>query len=502
MTRIPNISAGHALRALALACLTSILVLSQGIAWAQSGDTGSSSSGSTTSSGTSAPAASGGDTATSSDTGPKVVEGTAPEARIPPATSLDTGQPLWSSISPLRWSHLSLLSASFVNIYDTNYNLGQNSASSSNVQMFQATAAFSIHHNRSALDVQWQPSFWYANSTFNHNLTGNLLDLQTSYAFSAKTTLTATDRFSYIPGLSPLSQGGLSANYSNLLLLLNPFLAQGTKELINNFGVTVDHVIDGQNHLTFNAAQDFVRLSSPPVTPKPQIICLPGLPFCFIEPGPPPKAALLQVRPSINAGVTWSHQPDARNTYKLIYNVDREFLRGTFENDTLYHHIGFGYNRMMTERTSIALEAGPTFSQSRSLPDEIVRNHIAATGSATLFHTFSNGGFAISAERSYNFSGLFSDSANTRVDFTITRSLTRKWQLAGGASYIRQEFSFASPAHGTTENVRVSYPLKRSISVFASYYYLRTGGSTQPTAPRSSVSGGISWSWVPETNNY
>src|SRR5690242_6517264 len=216
MTRIPNISAGHALRALAVACLTSMLILSQGTAWAQSGDTGTSSSGS------SAPAASGGDTASSSDTGPKVVEGTAPEARIPPPTSLDTGQPLWSSISPLRWSHLSLLSASFVNIYDTNYNLGQQSSSSSNVQMFQATAAFSLHHNRSALDVQWQPSFWYANSTFNRNLTGNLLDLQTSYAFSAKTTLTANDRFSYIPGLSPLSQGGLSANYSNLLLLLNP----------------------------------------------------------------------------------------------------------------------------------------------------------------------------------------------------------------------------------------------------------------------------------------
>src|SRR5581483_7612870 len=394
MTRIPNISAGHALRALAVACLTSMLILSQGTAWAQSGDTGTSSSGS------SAPAASGGDTASpSGDSGPKVVEGTAPEARIPPPTSLDTGQPMWSSISPLRWSHLSLLSASFVNIYDTNYNLGQQSSSSSNVQMFQATAAFSIHHNRSALDVQWQPSFWYANSTFNRNLSGNLLDLQTSYALSAKTTLTANDRFSYIPGLSPLSQGGLSANYSNLLLLLNPYLAEGTKQLINNFGLTVDHLIDGQNHLTFNASQSFVRMSSPPITPKPQIICLPGLPFCFFKPGPPPKAALLQVRPSVNAGVTWTHQPDARNTYKLIYTIDREFLRGSFENDTLYHHLGLGYNRMLTERTTIGLEGGPTFSQSRSLPQEVVQNHIAATGSITLFHTFSNGGFALSAER-------------------------------------------------------------------------------------------------------
>src|SRR5690242_14737576 len=156
MTRISNVFEGQALRGLAVVCLTSVLILSLGKAWAQTGDSGSSSSS------TVSTAPSTGDTTGSpgtADTTVKTTEGTAPEARIPPPTSLDTGQPLWSSMSPLRWSHLSLLSASFVNVYDSNYNLGQQSGSASNVQSFSATAAFSIRKDRSALDLQWQPSF-------------------------------------------------------------------------------------------------------------------------------------------------------------------------------------------------------------------------------------------------------------------------------------------------------------------------------------------------------
>lgn len=386
-------------------------------------------------------------------------------------------------------------------MYDTNYNLGQQSASSSNVEMFQGLVAYSIRKNRSALDLQWQPSFWYANSTFNRNLLGNSLDFTTSYAFSAKTTMTLIDRFSYIPELSPLSQGGLSANYSNFLLLLNPFLATGTKQLINNLGVTVEHVIDGQNKLTFIANQDFVRLSEPPITPKPQIICLPGLPFCFIQPGPPPKGRLLQERPTISGGVTWTHQADARNTYKVIYNIDREFLRGTYEEDTLYHHIGLGYDRMLTERTSLNFEGGPTFVQARPAQTDVVTNSIAATGSVTLFHSFQTGGIALSAARSYDYTGLFSDSANTRFDFTVMRAVGRKWQLSAGASYLRQEFSYASPANGTTEFAHASYLLTRSLSCFVGYYYLHMGGSVQPLAPRNSLSAGVTWSWSPERPN-
>lgn len=502
MTQNPTFSASAAMRTLAVVCLLSALIFSQGPAWAQSSDSSSSTSTTSTTSSTPASGQTTSGTPAAGGAADQTIESPSGEARIPPPTSLQTGQPLWSAISPLRWGHLSLLSASFVNVYDTNYNLGQQSGSSSNVEMLSGIAAFSIRKNRSALDLQWQPSLWYANSTFNRNLLGNLLDFQTSYAFSARTSMTIVDRFSYIPELSPLSQGGLSANYTNFLLLLNPFLATGTKQIINNLGTTVEHVLDGQNRLTFTGNLNFVRLTSPPFTPKPQIICLPGLPICFFKPGPPPTGPILQERPSIMGGITWTHQADARNTYKVIYNIDREFLRGTFENDTLYHHIGFGYDRMLTPKTSISMEGGPTVSQTRSLPSDVVTTHIAATGSVTLFHSFEKGGIALSAARSYNFSGLFSDSANTRVDATITRALSRNWEISGGASYIRQEFSFASPANGTTEFVHTSYRLTRMVSVFTGYYYLRTAGSSQPYAPRSSLSAGVSWSWSPEMSHY
>ncbi|HZU45355.1 MAG TPA: hypothetical protein VE994_21940 [Terriglobales bacterium] len=505
MTLIPNFVALGTLRSVALACVASALIFSPGQTWAQSSDSSSSSSSTSgSSSTTTSTPASGTATGTAASGGPtdQTMDSPSGEARVPPPTSLSTGQPLWSAISPLRLGRLSLLSASFVDIYDTNYNLAQGSGSGSNVEEFSGLVAYSIRKNRSSLDLQWQPSFWYANSTFSRNLAGNLLSFQTSYAFSARTSMTLVDRFSYIPRLSPLSSGGLSANYTNFLLLLNPYLATGTKQIINNMGVTVEHIIDGQNRLTFVISQDFVRLSEPPITPKPQIICLPGLPFCFIKPGPPPKGPILQERPTISAGVTLTHQADARNTYKLIYNIDREFLRGTFEEDTLYHHIGLGYDRALTDRTSLRLEAGPTIAQARSLPQRVVTTSVNATGSASLFHAFQEGGVALSVSRSYDFSGQFSDSANTRVDGTINRNVGKKWEFSGGASYVRQEYSFASPSNGTTEFARASYKLTRSVSFFTGYYYIHFGGTSQALAPRHSISGGVTWSWSPDMNKY
>jgi len=498
MTHILNFSPGF-LRAWAAFSVAFALVLSQGTARAQSNDTSSSGTGNSTSS-TSGSTASG--TVTTPDNGVSP-DGTMPspsgDARVPPPTSLLTGQPLWSTMSPLRWSHLSLLSLSATGIYDTNYSQSQQSVPGTEMGMISAIAAFSIRHNRSAIDLQYRPSIWYVNGHLNKDWSGHLVDLQTAFAITPRDTLVMSDRFRYTPSRNPLTDQGFSADFSNFLLTENPFLVQGTTALMNNFAVTLTHVIDGANRLEFQASQEFVKLTQPPITPQPQIICIPGLPFCIIEPGPPPKGPVVQVQPTLGLTAKWTHQFNARSSFNINYGFQRAWLRGTFEQDTEYNHIGAGYTRGLTESVTISLEAGPTFQQSVHIPGPSPLNSsVGLQGEADLFKRFRNGDAVLSVQRQYSFAGQFSDSAHTTIQGSVNQKFGTRWGVTGGASMIRQEFSQHSPTYGYTTWADVSYSLARSWSLFSGWRYLHLTNSAQGYAPRNSIYGGIRWGWSPE----
>src|SRR5579864_6400936 len=493
------------LRAWAAFSVVLLLVLSQGNARAQSSDSSSGSSGAASTS-----ASPSGGTATGSVTTPDggvSPDGTMPspssEARVPPPTSLQTGQPLWSAVSPLRWSHLSLLSLSASGIYDSNYESSKQSVPGTELGMIQAIAAFSIRHNRSALDLQYRPSLWYVNGHLNKDWAGHLLDLQTSFAITPRDTLTFADQFHYTPSRNPLTDQGFSADFTNFMLLQNPFLLQGTTALINNFSGTLTHVIDGSNQLVFQGAQQFVRLTQPPVTPQPNILCIPGLPFCIIEPGPPPKGEVLQVQPSMNLTGKWIHQFDARSNFSLNYGFQKTWLRGTYEMNTQSHHFGAGYSRGLTETVMLTLEGGPTWFQSQPLANATSRpsSNVGLQGEASIFKRLRRGGIVASIQRQYNFAGQFSDAAHTTIMGSIDQHLTTKFGVDGGADVIRQEFSNHSPDYGYTAWGGVTYNLSRSWSVFSRYNYLHLTGSAQGYAPRSSAYGGIRWGWSPDQPN-
>ncbi len=500
MTPIFSICPGF-LRAWAAFSVAFVLVLAQGTARAQTNDTSSSGSSGASSTSTSGSTPSGAVTTPAGGVAPDgTMESPSGEARVPPPTSIETGQPLWSAISPLRWGRLSLLSASASAVYDSNFQLAQQGspAQSSEVGFLQFVAAFSIRKNRYSVDLQYMPSLWYTNSHLSKNWYGNDVSFHTGFALSPRDTLTITDTFHYLPAGSPLNGMGFSANFTNFLLLENPFLAQGTKSLFNTLTGDLEHVIDSRNRVNFTVTQGYYSLTAPPFTPKPNIICLPGLPFCFVQPGPPPKAAYTQSRPSLNLSAMWTHQFDSRNTLTVNYSFERDWLRGTFESDTEFQHIGVGYIRNVTPSVTASFEGGPTFSASKPIPGR-VHNTVGLSGTASIFKTFHyGGGLVASVNRSYSFAGVFSDSAHTSFNLGYSQRVHTKWNFNVGDSYLIQEFSNAPRTYGYTAWAGSNYSLSRSWSVFSGLNYFRTTGSVIGYAPRTSVYGGIRWGWSPE----
>src|SRR5579884_3735667 len=199
MTPIFSICPGF-LRAWAAFSVAFVLVLAQGTARAQTNDTSSSGSSGASSTSTSGSTPSGAVTTPAGGVAPDgTMESPSGEARVPPPTSIETGQPLWSAISPVRWGHLSLLSASASAVYDSNFQLAQQGspAQSSEVGFLQFVAAFSIRKNRYSVDLQYMPSLWYTNSHLSKNWYGNDVSFHTGFALSPRDTLTITDTFHY-----------------------------------------------------------------------------------------------------------------------------------------------------------------------------------------------------------------------------------------------------------------------------------------------------------------
>lgn len=495
----------------ALTRIAVVLALLLGTAWAQSNDSSSTSSGNSSTGSSGSGSANGGSASgTVSATGSETAtdgtsESASSDARVPPPTSLQTGQPLLSAISPLRWGHLSLLSASATGIYDGNYQLAQTSsaAQGTEIGMLQLMADFSIRKNRSALDLQYRPSLWYTNGHLNKDWYGHEILFQTSYALTPRDTLTITDHFRYTPQYNPLTAAGFSADFTNFLLAQNPFLAQGTKSLVNNFDAGIEHLIDARNHLDFQVRQDYISVTAPPITPKPQIICFPGLPFCFIKPGPVPKGPLEQRRPSLGFLGTWTHRFDDRNTLTLNYSFERDWFLGTYESNVDFQHIGAGYTRIMTPTVTISLEGGPTFYSSQPITASgagHVHNTVGLQGVASIFKRFLSGGVVASVARNYQFTGLYSDYFNTTFNLSVEQRFRKKFGVSIGSSYVIQQFSAAPSVHGYTTWADTDYQLARSWAVFSGVHYLHTAGAIYGYAPRTSVFGGVRWSWAPERN--
>ena len=394
-----------------------------------------------------------------------------------PVTNLETGLPLRSTMSPLHWGHLSLLSFTAFEGYSTNYQL-QQSATASQLTALQALVIYSIQRGRTSFNLQYHPYMWFTQHTTYKDFAANSVDLDTSHNFSRAWTLSLADAFRYSPQLANSLGGAYSADFGTATSSSTPFLNLDARYWTNAANINVDHQLSESSHLTFNLTDTFVRISDNGSTQTPPIPLV----------GPNEENMY-------GGGVAWTRQWSRKNTLRLSYNYRRQQTPAAYGN-TNYHLLDVGYTRILKPTLTVSLQAGPGF---------LSGNHGAfhsttAQGSVTLNKAFRSGGVAISANRNVDYSGIVSDSLNNRYDLSVTRRLFRRVTFTATGSYLQQEFVGRPTVDGALAWGELNYRMTHMWSVFGGYRYFHTTAELVPFAPQHFVSFGIRWAWEPEVS--
>ncbi|MGE5207049.1 MAG: hypothetical protein ACM3PW_15660 [Chlamydiota bacterium] len=403
-------------------------------------------------------------------------------AQQPVAKNLETGLPLRSVMSPLHWGHLSLLSFSGFEAYNTN-SQPQLSPLGSQFTSLQALVVYSIQKAKSSLDLQYNPYVWFSQNTSYNDFTAGSADLATTHTFNRRWSLTAANNFQYSPNLANTLQSSFAADFISNTSTMTPFMSVGRRSLFNNAGLTVNAQLSATSRLSFNGIDQYVRLGAYDTSAN-----VPNL---------PDTAETLN---AYGGGVTWSKQWNARNTINVGYNYRRQSMSGVAA-DTTFNSASVGFTRILKPSLSFSLQAGPGYSQSAiAAGNGTQKQHqLTAQGSAQLYKSFSKGGIALSFYRNSEFSGVISNSFNNRYDISFNRRMFTRWNVQMNASYIQQYYAGARKSTGELGWAELGYMLSRNWSVFSSYRYVKMSGNQALLGTQQMVAGGVRWAWQPES---
>lgn len=407
----------------------------------------------------------------------------------PPVPNLETGLPLRTTMSPLHWGHLSLLSFTAFEGYSSAYQFGQSQVPASGLTALQALAIYSIQRSKTSFDLQYNPYVWFTPQTTYKDFAANSVNLNTAHVFSRAWTLTLADAFRYSPQMANTLGGGYSADFASGLSNSNPFLALGEKYWTNDANINVDHQLGERSHLIFNATDDYIRISGMGNG------LMPGQNPSFIGP--------FNEENMYGGGVTWNRQWSTKNTLLLSYNYRRQQTPLTYAN-TNYHLLDVGYSRVLTPTVTFSIQGGPGFLSGQAPAAQNGTTSYRSTtaqGSVTLMKAFRYGGIAVSANRDVDYSGIISDNLNNRYDVTATRRFATRWTLSLTGSYVQQEFVGQPTTDGELGWGELNCHLSRMWSVFGGYRYFRISGPVPLFAPKNFASLGIRWAWDPEVKN-
>jgi hypothetical protein len=108
---------------------------------------------------------------------------------------------------------------------------------------------------------------------------------------------------------------------------------------------------------------------------------------------------------------------------------------------------------------------------------------------------FSGGAGAVGASfsRSNSFSGVISDSLNSRYDFSVERRVGIRWNLATSFSYVQQQRHGLPGTTGSLGHAQIGYSLSRNWSIFTQGRYVRV---VTTAAPEKILTVGVSWAWT------
>jgi hypothetical protein len=388
------------------------------------------------------------------------------------AMNLQTGDPLRVVISPFHWGHLSLVSASVYQGYDSNPNL-QPVADGSRLQAFSALAVYEKKFTRSLVDAQYHPFILASTTRTLKDLGAASFDFITGHPLSQSWNWRAADHTRYSPSQQATVEGrGFVFDTGGGLTIGNAFLSSGRNFLENTVALTLRDQYTQGAFLDVHVDQRFARLSGP-------------LGQSTTDPGS-------QEEFRTGGGVTWSDTLSTRNTIDVKYDYSVQSVRGTDTGGVRSHNLGIGWNHHLTPSVSFTAEIGPIWSTvAQSQQQTTARLH----GAVQLLKSFHDGGVAVAFSRSDNFSGMISNSVNNRYDFSLERRLGVRWSLLSTASYIQQESVGRHTTTGALAAIGFGYSLSRNWTLFTQGRYL----DVIPTAaPEKIATIGVTWSWEPD----
>jgi AMIN domain-containing protein len=400
--------------------------------------------------------------------------------------NLETGLPLRSVVSPLRWGHLSLLSVTAFTAYDINYQLQgvQQASLGSQLTVLQGLLIYSIQRTRWSLDFQYHPFLWFSKQTTHTDFAGHAVDFQTGHNVGRQWRLNVSDSYHYLPAVANSFGSPFSVDFSSNAATSNAFLSTGRKVWGNNANITMDRVLDERSKLSFTFADSYIRISGGPTN----------------QPGTTSFGTQDQQQHDYGPGVTWSRQWNSRNTISLRYNYQRRTSPGS-TGSTDFQRAAVGYTRVLKPSLTAMLQVGPGWSSGSTTG--VTRSHrrITLQGSAGLFKQFTHGGVALTFDRSNDFSGVISNSYNNRYNLAVSRRFYTRWNTELSASYLQQEFLGRRATTGELGFIQLSYLLTRNWSLFTSYRYFTTSTASVNNklfGPQQIVVAGIRWAWEPE----
>lgn len=399
---------------------------------------------------------------------------------LPPDTDLGTGLPRKVLLTPFRWGHLSLLSFSAYEGYNSNPEF-QRIPLGAYVTSLSALAMYSAKFSGWQMNLQYRPFVWFSSHETFRSFAATSADIRTMRRISSQWHWTLGDHFRYSPSHGTEQESGFIIDPSGGFSIGNAFLSSGRNALINGIAATLTDHYGEHSSLTFRANQTFTHLSS----------SLGGITSNNL----PSEQAM-----SFSSGATWRDQYTTSSSLSLEYTYRLQNASGTSQGDVQSHSAGIGWSHRFNRSLGMSASIGPAWSIYDKSEEQGRQGfgRTAVHGSLGVSEQFHKTIIVASVARSDSFTGVISGSFHNRFDVAVHREITRRLQCSASASYVQQQIEGERDTNGKLASAEMRYFLSRNWAVFGQVRYLKIVGNQRINQPEKSAIIGFHWSWVPD----
>lgn len=402
------------------------------------------------------------------------------DAEQPPDTNLETGLPLRTLLTPLHWGHLSLLSLTAYEGYNSNPGFERVPLGAS-VTSVGGLVFYTSEFKGWQLGAQYLPFVWISSQQTLKDFAATSVDLRSTRHINGTWHWSAGNHFRYLPTHSMAEGKGFVADPGGGFSFGNAFLSSGRNILSNGIVGSLTDRYNEHSSLTFHANQTFTRLSSYLGTLSTDTL--------------PVQQAI-----QFSTGVTWRNQLSLRDSIGLKYVYGIQTSTGTSVENVNSHTAAVLWTHQLKPNLDLSASFGPAWSIYFGNQNSNTNSPGRATlhGSLALAKQFHGGGVVAAFARSNSFSGVISNGFNNRYDLTAIRQFNARLNGSVTASYIQQEMLNARGAKGELASAEIRYFFSPNWAVFSQVRYLHITGDQPILAPEKSVIVGFRWSWIPE----